>query len=108
MPSEGWDAQLLDKGIELLSLKIILWCYRGFTEPVLDLVKFESLYCLVCSQTSASKGTGSLRSFIVVTYVEEFNLTCGYFFKKKKHTDVRTMTYFLEEKLRQNAGYRVT
>lgn len=73
-----------NKGIELLSLKIILWCYRGFTEPVSELVKVESLYCLVCSQTSASKGTGSLRSFIVVTYVEEFNLMCGYFKKKKK------------------------
>lgn len=68
-----------NKWIELLSLKIILWCYRGFTEPVLDLVKVESLYWLVCSQTLASRGRHSLRSFIVVIYVEEFNLMCGYF-----------------------------
>ena len=73
-----------NKGIDFLSLKIILWCYRGFTELVLELVKVESLYWLVCSQTSASKGTRSLRSFIVVIYVEEFNLMCGCFLLKKQ------------------------
>lgn len=83
MPSVGWMLSYWNKGIEFLSLKIILWCYRGFTEPVLELVKVESLYWLVCSQTSASKGTCSLRFFIVVIYVEEFNLMCGYFFKKQ-------------------------
>lgn len=67
------------KGYNFYPLKL----FSGVTEPVLDLVKIESLYWLVCSQTSASKGTGSLRSFIVVIYVEELNLMCGYFFKKQ-------------------------